>query len=269
MYINESPNPRSSLWNLIACMLRFYRTQRGESGAVLAELLNCARSSISRLENGDAKLTPKQAAKLDEAWNTGGLFGALVYYARVGHDPNWFQSFIEPLLRSSVVKAYNGQLLPGQLQTPEYARALFTTGRVRDIDAALKKRMSLQDPLRGPNPPELWILLAETTLLVHIGGKKVMHDQLGKLLEVSEMPNVILRVIANSAGSNLGLDGPFRVVTVKEGKLGFVEALNGGRLVTDIAEIADLEERFDRIGAVAEPVDSSRCLIKELMETYV
>jgi transcriptional regulator with XRE-family HTH domain len=268
MNINESPDPRSSLWAFMAYMLRFYRMQRGESGGELAELLNCARSSISRLENGDAKLTPKQAAEVDEAWSTGGLFGVLLYYARVGHDPKWFQSFVDLLLRASVIKIYTGQLIPGMLQTPEYARALFTTGRVKNIDAAVKGRMALQGPLWRSNPAQVWVLLAETAMLCHVGGKKVMHDQLGKLLELSELPNVILRVIPNSAGSNLGLDGPFKVVTVKEGKLGFVEALNGGRLVTDVAEIAELEERFDRIGAVAEPTDSSRRLIKELMETF-
>jgi transcriptional regulator with XRE-family HTH domain len=268
MNINESPDPRSSLWALMAYMLRFYRTQHGQSGAELAETLNCARSSISRLENGEAKLTPRQAAKADEAWHTGGLFGVLLYYARVGHDPNWFKSFIDPLLRASVIKTYAGQLIPGMLQTPDYARALFTTGRVKNIEAAVKARMALQEPLRRKDPPEMWFLLAETAMLCHVGGKEVMHDQLGRLLELSQLPNVILRVVPNSAGSNLGLDGPFTVVTVKEGTLGFVEASNGGRLISEISEAAELDERFDRIGAQAEPVDSSRRLIRELRGAF-
>ena len=268
MNINESPDPRSSLWAFMAYMLRFYRMQRGESGGELAELLNCARSSISRLENAEARLTDAQADKVDDAWATGGLFGVLLYYARVGHDPNWFQSFIDPLLRASVIQTYAGQLIPGMLQTPEYARALFTTGRERNIDAAVKARMALQAPLTRKAPAEVWVLLAETALLCHVGGKKVMRDQLGQLLELSELPNVILRVVPNSAGSNLGLDGPFTVVTVKEGRLGFVEALNGGRLVSEISEVAELDTRFHLIGAQAEPVDSSRRLIRELMGTF-
>jgi transcriptional regulator with XRE-family HTH domain len=267
MNINESPDPRTSLWAFMAYMLRFYRMQRGESGGELADLLNCARSSISRLENAEAKLTPKQAAKVDEKWITGGLFGVLLYYARVGHDPNWLQAFNGLVARASVIKIYHGQLIPGLLQTPEYARALFVAGREPNIEAAVKQRMARQDALRGHNPPELWVLLAETALLCHVGGKKVLRDQLARLLELSERPNIVLRVVTNEAGANLGLDGPFKIVTVKEGAVGYVDALNGGRLVPDVPEAAELHERFDRIGSVAEPVDASRRLIQKVMET--
>jgi hypothetical protein len=268
MNINESPDPRSSLWAFMAYMLRFHRSQRGESGFVLAELLNCARSSISRLENGEAKLTPTQAAQLDEAWTTGGLFGVLLFYARLGHDPNWFKSVRELMARASVIKIYSGQLIPGLFQTPEYARALFVAGREPDLEGAVKVRMARQSLLTRKDPPDVWVLLAESALLCHVGGKKCMRDQLGRLLEASELPNVTLRVVANSTGANLGLDGPFQTVTVKEGVVGYVEALNGGRLVPETSEVGELDMRFNRIGAVAEPVDSSHRLIRELMETF-
>jgi hypothetical protein len=268
MNINESPDPRSSLWAFMAYLLRFHRMQRGASGGAVAELLNCARSSISRLENAEAKLTDAQAAQVDEAWRTGGLFGVLLYYARLGHDPNWLKSFNELVARASVIKIYSGQLVPGLLQTPEYARALFVAGREPDVEAAVKARMARQDPLKRKDPPEIWVLLAETALLCRVGGAKVMCEQLGRLLEFSELPNVILRVVPNSAGANLGLDGPFKIVTVKEGAVAYLDALNGGRLAPDMSEVAELGTRFDRIGAVAEPMDSSRRLIQEVMETF-
>ncbi|WP_143228015.1 helix-turn-helix domain-containing protein, partial [Actinomadura meyerae] len=89
MHINESPDPRSSMWAWMAYSLRFHRMQHGMSGHALAKLLNCARSSISRLENCEAKLTDAQAGVLDKDWNTGGLFTTMLWYARLGHDPNW------------------------------------------------------------------------------------------------------------------------------------------------------------------------------------
>lgn len=268
MNINESPDPRSSLWAFMAHMLRFHRTQRGVSGGALADLLNCARSSISRLENEEAKLTDAQAAQLDEAWTTGGLFGVLLFYARLGHDPNWFKSFTDTEIRASVMKIYAGQLIPALLQTPEYARALMTVGRVADVEGSVKARMARQRLLTRKDPPDVWVLLAETALLCHVGGKEVMRAQLARLLEVSELPNVTLRVVPNSAGANLGLDGPFKIVTLKEGMVAYVEALNGGRLVPEASEVGELDTRFQRIGAVAEPIDSSRRLIKQLMETF-
>jgi transcriptional regulator with XRE-family HTH domain len=268
MNINEPPDPRSSLWALTAYLLRFHRMQRGMSGGVLADLLNCARSSISRLENGDAKLTDPQAALVDETWQTGGLFGLLLYYARLGHDPNWFKSFTDAESRARCLKIYAGQLIPALLQTPEYARAILTAGRWPDVEGAVKARMTRQGLLTRKDPPTLWVLLGETALLPHVGGKKVMHAQLGRLLELSELPNVFLRVVPNRAGANFGLDGPFKIVTLEKEMVAYVEALNGGRLVPEASEVAELNTRFEEIGAVAEPIDSSRRLIQELMETF-
>src|SRR5258708_36350238 len=92
MNINESPDPRSSMWAWVAFMLRFHRQQQGWSGDAVAKLLNCARSSISRLENDEAKLTPQQADQLDEAWGTGGYFGIAGLYTTPRHEPGWVET---------------------------------------------------------------------------------------------------------------------------------------------------------------------------------
>lgn len=267
MHINESPEPRSSMWAWMAYYLRFQRMQHGMSGHALARLLNCARSSISRLENREAKLTDAQAAALDREWNTGGTFTIMLWYARLGHDPNWFKNFTDSEGRASVLKIYSGQLIPALLQTPAYARALLVEGREPGIDALVEARMARQRILTNDSPADLWVVLAETALPCLVGGKAVMREQLARLIELSHLPNVMLRIVPNTAGANPGLDGPFKVIKVKEGQVGYVEAPTGGRLVADASEVDGLIDRFDRIGAVALPVDSSRSLIKHLMET--
>jgi hypothetical protein len=243
--------------------------QRGLTGDAVAKLLNCARSSISRLENGEAKLDEKQAAVLDEAWNTGGHFALLVWYARQGHDPTWFKAFTDFESRASLTKQYSGQLIPALLQTPAYARALLIAGREKDVEPAVTDRLRRQSVLDKDPPPELWVLLAETALEVIVGGKAVMREQLERLLDMSALPHVTLRVVPNSAGANQGLDGSFKIIKVKEGEVAFVEAPNGGRLVADVAEVESFKLRFDRIGAVALPVDSSQTLIKQYVETML
>ncbi|NVI90927.1 helix-turn-helix transcriptional regulator [Actinomadura sp. BRA 177] len=266
MNINEPPDPRSSMWAWIAYSLRFHRMQRGLTGDAVGKLLNCARSSVSRLENGEAKLDEKQAAVLDEAWNTGGLFSIMVWYARQGHDPMWFKSFTEFEARSSLMKQYSGQLIPALLQTPAYASALLLAGRETEIDKAVNARIARQAILDQDNPPELWVLLAETALQVRVGGKDVMREQLAHLLKLSALPHITLRIVPNTAGANPGLDGSFKIIKVREGEIAFVEAPNGGRLVAEVAEVESFKLRFDRIGAVALPVDSSQTLIKKHME---
>lgn len=269
MYIRESPDPRSSMWAWIACALRFHRMQRGLTGGDVAKLLNCARSSISRLETGEAKLDEKQAALLDEAWSTGGLFSIMVWYAQRGHDPAWFKRFTEFESKASMIYSYGGQLIPALLQTSRYARALLVSGRNEDVEKDLRKRLTRQQILDGEKPPELWVLLSESAIDPPIGGAEVMREQLAHLLAMSKLPNVTLRIVPKSAGAHEGLDGPFKVVTVRTGEVGFIEAPNGGRLVMDPAEVRGLRIRFDRIGAVALPIDSSQRLIEQLMENFV
>ncbi|MFG2016829.1 hypothetical protein, partial [Actinomadura geliboluensis] len=77
------------MWALIAYYLRFCRLQRKLTGDLMGEILNCSKSTVSRLETGALKLDEKQATTLDQAWDTGGIFGFLVWYATLGHDPDW------------------------------------------------------------------------------------------------------------------------------------------------------------------------------------
>jgi transcriptional regulator with XRE-family HTH domain len=263
---NEPPDPRSSMWAWIAYALRWNRVERGETGALLAKTLNVARSTISRLENGEAKLTDKQAAKIDKKWRTGGFFTIALWYARLGHDPNWLKNLAEFERRASVIYNYDGQLVPALLQTPDYARALLLAGRNKNLESDLDKRMARQTILDKPEPPELSVLLSESVLDIPVGGPAIMRAQLEHLLQMATRPNIVVRVVPREAGAHEGLDGPFKVFTVNEGDVGFVEAPTGGRLVPQRDEAYELRARFERIGHVALPVHSSRRLIESLME---
>ena len=212
MHINESPDPRLNLSSAIAFYLRYHRMQRGQSGDVVARWLNRSRSSISRLENAESQLKESEAAILDERWNTGGLFGVLLWYARLGHDPNWNKTYLAFEQRASEIRMYGGQLIPAYFQTPDYARALLKAGRSKILEKAVEDRISRQSILHRHDAPELWVLLAETVLAPLVGGADTMRKQLAQLLELSELPHVVLRIVPNSAGANEGLDGPFKVL---------------------------------------------------------
>ena len=266
MNINESPDPRLNLWATIAFFLRFYRMQHGQTGDVVARWLNRSRSSISRLESGESQLKENEAKILDLQWHTGGLFAILLWFARLGHDPNWNRNYLAYEERSSEIRMYDGQLIPALLQTPEYARALLLAGRPKNLEKTIEARMSRQAILYRPDAPEVWILIAETVLGPDVGGVDVMRQQIMHLIQLSRLPNVILRIVPNNAGANEGLDGPFKVLKVKEGEIAYLVAPNGGRLELDAEEVAGLHNRFDRIGAMALPVELSRALLEDVME---
>jgi transcriptional regulator with XRE-family HTH domain len=254
------------MWNWIAYALRFYRMQRGLSGQDVAKLLNVARSSVSRLENGQAQLDDREALKLDKEWTTGGLFTLLLWYARLGHDPDWFKQHVDIEARASVIRIWENALIPGVLQTEDYARAALTAGGVRDVEGLLAARMARQAILTRTDPPILWVLLWEPILEIPVGGADVMRAQFARLLDASESTNIAIRVVPKSAGAHPGLDGAFKIMTTETGDVAYADSPGGGRLVPSAAEVRSYVVRYDRIGQQAMPENPSRDRIAQAME---
>lgn len=265
----ESLDPDSSFREWIASDLRFYREKHELSLSQLGQIMGCTRQTVSNLEHARPtfKVNDHQAKALDDHWQLNGHFRRLLRYARSAHNPDWFQEYVSYETRASVHRTYELSLVPGLFQTPAYARALLEAGQVvEDVEAALDVRMARQQILDAKPRPLLWVLLAENVLDVPVGGPEVMKAQLARLLELSELPNVTVRIVPRSAGAHPGLDGCFKILTVKEGDIAYVDAPEGGRLILGAVEARGFGVRFDRIGAVALPVASSRSLITHAME---
>ncbi|MFD0856692.1 helix-turn-helix domain-containing protein [Actinomadura adrarensis] len=263
-----SPDPKTSMWALIAYYLRFCRLQRKLTGDLLGEIIGCSKSTVSRLETGALKLDETQARALDRAWDTGGIFTFLVWYATLGHDPNWLRQYLDLERRASIIKTWQVDLVPGLLQTPDYARAGLVSGGVKDLEGTLEKRLTRQAILDWEDAPMLWFLLSQTLLELPCGGRPVMKAQLAHILELSHRSNVSVRVVPKSVGHHPGLDGAFMLLTLAEPhmEVAYVEAPGGGRLASATADVASYALRYDQIGHHALPEGLSRDLIKEIME---
>lgn len=267
MVLRESLDPDSSLWDWIAVDLHFYRTKHGLSCAQLGMHLRVNRQGVSNMEAGRYHLDPAKAKILDRLWDLNGHFQRLVRYARAGHDVNWFRQHVQYEARATEFKIYEALVVPGLLQTPEYARALLTAGQaVPDVEAAVAARMARQSILAKRNPPMLWVLLYQAVLMPSVGDEEVMRGQLRHLLDLSARPDIVIRVLPWSMGAHVGLDGSFKVTATAEGEVAYMEANGGGRLSTDRAEVRRFRLEFERLGADALPREASRALITDILE---
>jgi transcriptional regulator with XRE-family HTH domain len=267
MSVRESIDPKASLWDWLAYDLWFYRTKRGLSLAQVAVIMEVTRGTVSNIEAGRLRLGEKQAHALDTEWDTGGHFDRLLWFARTGHDPDWFKQYTRYAVEAWMLKIYHGQLIPPPLQTEAYARALL--GHKRDIDKLVQARLARQAEIMDRDtPPTVWLLLDEGALERIIGGPAVMREQLAHLLHAAELPHVTVRVNPKSAGAHPGLDGTFQIFSLPGREAAYAGAQVGGRLIETASEVRALSVDFDRIGAESLPRSSSRDLIKQLMETY-
>jgi hypothetical protein len=266
MSLRQSLDPRSSMWELLAYYLHFLRVKHGLSCAGAGEIARAARQTVSHWEAGRLRPAEDQMDALDEEYGTGGLLGFLLYHAKTGHNPDWLQTHLELEPRASVIKIYELGMVPGLLQIADYARALFVSAGSKDVEGQVALRMERQQILYKEDPPWLWVLLAEPVLEWQVGGAEVMRRQLARLLEVSELPNVVLRVVPKTAGAHMGLHGTFKIMKIAGANLVYTEAMGGGRLVQGASEVANFEMWHDQLGAVALPIDSSRNLIANMLE---
>ncbi|MEU2289396.1 helix-turn-helix domain-containing protein [Streptomyces bacillaris] len=118
------------------------------------------------------------------------------------------------------VRTWQLAIVPGLLQTPDYARALAVgNGSWEDpdeIEPFIEARMTRQARLGGENPLELWAVVHEAALRQLVGGREVMREQLGHLVDMARQPNVKLQITPYLAGAHPGLTSAFTIVSFAE-----------------------------------------------------
>jgi hypothetical protein len=138
------------------------------------------------------------------------------WHAYRGVLPPTYRDFISLESQASAMRTLETSVVPGLLQTPEYARAVTRAavgGLDHDaddrLDALVAVRLARQDVLRADPPLKLSAVLDEAVLRREIGGPEVMARQLSRLMEAARLPQVRLQVLPFRAGEHIGITGPF------------------------------------------------------------
>ena len=154
--------------------------------------------------------------------------------------------------------------VPGLLQTAEYARTTFTLAGSTNVEGQVSKRMARQALLTCEVPPYVSIMLSEVALL--LVPAEMRQEQVQKLVDVSDLPNVTLRLVPIDAGVQVGLEGAFYLSTTPEREVGFVETPARGRLVTEVDDLRRLNVAFDRTTGCALSPSATRARLQAMME---
>ncbi|MFF3689504.1 helix-turn-helix domain-containing protein [Streptomyces sp. NPDC002187] len=200
----------------------------------VAEHLEINQGSLSRIENGERGTSPVLVRALldlygveDEVQRTDLLD---LVRADKGQQKPWWRKYSTVLTATRYdgylaleadarsLANYQPMLVPGLLQTEDYARAVISQMRMEltlpQVEALVKVRMERQSSrLGGDHPVKLWAILDEAVLRRTVGSTEVMRDQVRKLTETSEQPNVTVQLLPFSLGPHPGLYGPFVILT--------------------------------------------------------
>jgi transcriptional regulator with XRE-family HTH domain len=219
-----SPAPRERALGLA---LREAREDKGVRLRELADKIGRPAGTLSRWETGARAPQPTDVAQVLTSLGVAGpRYDEIVAMASAVDASQWLAMSL-PEMQQQLTTLLDIErtatrctdvsplLIPGLLQTADYARAIMTSGHgvpLGEVETRVAVRLGRRDAITRSGPIEMVAAIGEAVLVQEIGGHMVMAAQLTHLLEMSKRPNVEVRVIPTRSGWNPAMEGPFLLV---------------------------------------------------------
>ncbi|RJL20788.1 helix-turn-helix domain-containing protein [Bailinhaonella thermotolerans] len=258
----------------LADELKRMREARKLTMEQVAQQLEWSRGKLSRLEAGLAKRPSVHDVRLlcdvygmrDER-----VREALVALARDARKRGWWSAYKDVLTGSfigleseaSEIRTFQPLIVPGLLQTREYAREMVLSSMVDDpheVERRVEARIERQKILARDDAPRIWAVIDEAALARPVGGPDVWRGQLRRLIETRELEHVTVLVLPMGAGPHPGLAGQF-VLLDFPGELDrpvvYLETATDSLYLEQPSEIDRYRVMFDRLLAMALSTEES------------
>ena len=254
----------------------------------VAQQLQWSATKISRIETGQVSVHHGDVADLLAIYgvNDPALKEELTDMARQSRQKGWwhrhrdsfkrgFDSYIGLEAEASGIRTYQGQVIPGLLQTEAYARVAISATAMEqasetDIDGKVVVRMSRQELITRTPPIRLHVILDEAVLRRSVGGAATLAEQHRSLVSRGEQDNVTLQVLPFAAGAHAALDGAFSMLEfphAKDPDVVYLEQATSGLILEDVAELKRYVEIFEHLTRLALDPDDSITFIDSLAKS--
>jgi len=192
----------------------------------------------------------------------------------------WWQDYkeVDPTYRTLVgleaaavsIRQHESILVPGLLQTPEYARAVTRAVQpdldIGGVEQRVEIRQGRQAVLTSANPPKFWVVLDEAAVRRAVGGTAVMQEQIRRIVEWADLPNITVQVIPFDAGAHGAMDGAFEILEFSQREVldvVYIEGMAGGLYLDRDENLIRYRSTFDHLRAIADsPAASSARLVR-------
>lgn len=268
----------------LGALLRALRQKKNLTVEQVALRLMCSPSKVSRMETGHGLATPRDIRDLCDLYEVADKAerDRMMRLAREGKQTGWWQSYDLDYFATYVgleaeaarIKYYQSVIVPGLLQTPDYARAMHKANvpkiPAERIDELIEVRLTRQ-LLLAKNPPiSLEVVLDEAVLHRLVGGPVVMRAQLGRLVEAAKQPNVTIQAIPYAVGAHPAMDSTFNILEFagSVSSVVYVEGLVGWLYVERSQDVARYQQVFEHLRSVALNPQESIELLERVARGY-
>ncbi|MEU7143291.1 helix-turn-helix transcriptional regulator [Nocardia sp. NPDC046473] len=179
--------------------------------------------------------------------------------------PQWFETYVGLEGAARMIRTYEGQLVPGLLQTGDYATAVVEMGQGRnEPERRVELRTKRQEILDVPGGPILWAVLDEAVLHRPVGGTTVQREQIEHLVEMSAKSSVTIQVLSYRSGASAAAGSSFTMLRFAERDLPdiiYLEQLTTALYLDRREDVRLYREVMDRLATQAETPERSRALM--------
>jgi transcriptional regulator with XRE-family HTH domain len=266
----------------LAARLKRLRLDKGMTADEVAERLMVSSTKVSRLETGSRGVNPRDIRDLC------GIYGVndderarLMTLAKQSREPSWWQQYdgeystwLDLEAAAASIASYKADVLPGPLQTEDYARAVIeatlpdpTAEKVAQFAESRRERQRLLD---GESPLDLWTVLDEAVLRRVVGSPEIMHEQVQALIRRAGQSNVTIQLIPFEAGAHPALNSTFEILHFEQDApdVVYIEGLLGQHYLEGPKDLARYQRTFDQLRAIALGPRDSIAALKAIGESY-
>ncbi|GAB2572674.1 helix-turn-helix transcriptional regulator [Streptomyces capparidis] len=284
---HQDDDPAASPLRHFGNEVRLERERLGMTRDQLGDAANCGYSLVAKIEAGERLPSEEFAKACDRVFpHSGGRFARLWPLALRFAFPPWFRPYVELERKAVEIRMFHPQLLPGLVQTPEYARAVLRPGRPTNLDDLVTARIERQRVLTREKPARLWLVLNEAVLTNTVGNAKIMQGQLARLRELAETPVHRVQIIRNR-GQHHGWASPFGLLSFNKSDKGparggrqpragadagndvvHVDGFPRGYILAEPDDVAAAQDAYDLLRAMAASPDESAEIIDAVLKDH-
>jgi transcriptional regulator with XRE-family HTH domain len=257
---------------MVGAKLRRLRTDKGLSRDEAGKAIRASAWKIHRLENGQVSFKERDIVDLLRRYGVTDPdeVASFLVLAREANAPGWwqpygdvvpqwFRTYVDLESAASLIRSYEGQFVPGLLQTDDYMRAVVQGAHLEsseEVGRRVRLRMARQMLLSREDPPRLWAVLDEAALRRPVGGREVMRGQLERLIDITKLPNVTLQVLPFGVGAHPAMASSFSILRFAKRELPdvvYFEHLTRALYLDKRDEVERYLDVMERLCVASEP----------------
>lgn len=266
--------------------LRRLRELKGMTAEEVAERLLVSQSKISRLENGRRSISQRDVRDLCGVYEVEDhrVVESLMQMAKDSRQQGWWHAFgdipysvyIGLETDAASLRVYEPQIVPGLLQTREYAEALIAGALpetpVSDVEKRVQVRLRRQERVVSTESPlRLWAVVDEAALHRVVGNKELMREQLEYLVEQSQLPHVTVQVLPFSMGAHPGITGHYAILEfpdTADSSVVYIEGVTSDLYLEKANDVHKYTVMYEHLRAQALNVEQTREFIQDVAKAY-